>query len=278
MSLRFHKYEGTANDFIVVDASEVEGAALSASEVRRLCDRHRGIGADGVLLLSVRNGHPAMDVLNADGSTSEMCGNGLRCVARHLVRTGRASNDFVVETGAGPHRCVVVGDDIEIRMRVPSLEPSRVPVLADGPLRDTPLRFEDDEVRLTAVSMGNPHAVTFDEGLDRLALGPRIGRDGRFPEGVNVGFGRFEGDELVLDVFERGAGWTQACGTGACAAVVAAVETGRAARSVPVRVRLPGGVLTVTVEGPDVGVLMRGPARFVFDGVAPRDRPVEVAG
>lgn len=265
VSIPFRKYEGTANDFVVVDARHGDVPALDPAAVARICDRHRGVGADGVLVIGQAGELPSMTVLNADGSTSEMCGNGLRCVVRYLVGDA-TSGEITVMTGAGPHRCIVKGELVEVAMRVPSLVPSEVPVVADAPLIDAPIEFSGHRIRFTAVSMGNPHAVTFDPDLDRAVLGPRVGRDPRFPQGVNVGFGRIEGSTLELHVFERGAGFTQACGTGACAAAVAAVVTGRARRGETLEVRLPGGPLAITVGAADEPVRMRGPARFVFEG------------
>jgi diaminopimelate epimerase len=263
--VRFSKYEGLGNDFVLVD-----GPALDAARVKALCDRHRGIGADGVIAIDRAGERPYMRVVNSDGSTPEMCGNGLRCVALHLVRTGvfAARQSFVVDTDAGPHGCSLDGDLVTIEMAVPSLEPASLPVLADGPLVDAPFSIGDETLRVTAVSMGNPHAVLFDEvGMRRLELGPRIGSDPRFPRGVNVGFARTTGDAIELFVFERGAGWTEACGTGAAAAAVAAVETGRFARDARIPVDLPGGRLVIEVGAAGRRVTMTGPARHVFDGV-----------
>ena len=263
--MRFAKYEGLGNDFVLVDAA----AEVGPAQARRICDRHRGVGADGVLL--VRRAPARMDVLNADGSVAQMCGNGLRCVVWHLHRVGALEGpEVVVDTAAGPHRCWLRGDgDVEVEMRAGSLRPGDVPVRSDGPLLDAPLLEQDGApVHVTAVGMGNPHAVVFDPvGDARRTLGPRIQADRRFPEGVNVGFARAIPGGFELHVLERGSGWTQACGTGACAAVVAAVATGRARRGEPTVVRLPGGALTITVG--DDAVRMRGPARHVFDGVLP---------
>jgi diaminopimelate epimerase len=273
-TLRFSKYEGIGNDFLVVDVDDELGRVLGPDAARRLCDRHLGVGGDGLLLVGERDGRPSMKVINADGSVPEMCGNGLRCVALHLARTGRVQGgSIVVDTDAGPHECEIDahGDagSVEVVMRAPSFTPASLPIRAEAPLVGG--RFEVDGAALTAtaVSMGNPHLVTFDEVGDRRAtLGPRIERDPRFPQGVNVGFGVLSGDgrEIVLDVWERGAGWTRACGTGACAAVAAAVETGLAARGEPITVRLPGGALAIRVGAPGEPVRMRGPARYVFGG------------
>ncbi|MFO0696295.1 MAG: diaminopimelate epimerase [Polyangiales bacterium] len=272
MELRFEKYEGIGNDFLVVDGNDEAARALSPEVVRALCDRHRGVGGDGVLIVGTTP-RLSMRVINADGSIPEMCGNGLRCVALHVRRAGlSASPSFVVDTDAGPHECHVSSADVEalveVEMRVPTLVPSAVPVVSDGPLVDGTFPVDDRSLAVTCVSMGNPHVVTFDDvGDARFSLGPRLERDPRFPEGVNVGFARPRGDGgLVLHVFERGAGWTEACGTGACAAAVAAVETGRAARGTPIPVRLPGGELVIRVGAEGERVRMTGPARHVFSG------------
>jgi diaminopimelate epimerase len=273
MQLAFSKYEGLGNDFIVVDADRA--ASLGPAQAIALCDRHRGVGADGVLLVDTRGEQPSMRVINADGSVPEMCGNGIRCVALYLHRQG-AGAAMRIDTDAGPHACEVAGDAqgartaalVTVAMQPGTLVPDRIPVLASGPVIDAPFEIEGQTLHLTAVSMGNPHAVSFDDvGERRLALGPAVGRDRRFPRGVNVGFARQLGSaQLELAVFERGSGWTQACGTGACAAAIAAVETGRARRGVPIEVRLPGGALSIAVSGRDQPVAMTGPARYVFEG------------
>ncbi|NLY95760.1 MAG: diaminopimelate epimerase [Myxococcales bacterium] len=272
MQLRFAKYEGLGNDFIVVAAHDEAASAIDAETARLLCDRHKGVGADGVLLVGVRD-VLSMHVINADGSVPEMCGNGLRVAALFAAEAqGRDRLDADFETGAGPHTVSVARTArtawVDVGMRVPSLVPAEIPVAVDAPLVDADFEVDGMMLRVTAVSMGNPHLVTFENvGERRRTLGPRLERDPRFPAGVNVGFGAFEGDELVLHVWERGAGWTLACGTGACAAAVAAVETGRAKRGEPIAVRLPGGKLTIRVGEPHERVRMGGPARHVFDGV-----------
>jgi diaminopimelate epimerase len=277
-TLTFEKYEGLGNDFVIVEAP---ASSLTVDQVRALCDRHRGVGADGVLFVDTAGERPAMRVINADGSVAEMCGNGLRCVALHLARKGAApiGSPFAVDTDSGPHLCRVLELDgargtVEVAMRHASLAPGEVPVRHEGPMIDVELMPLGTPVRVTAVSMGNPHAVLFDDASEaaRAALGPAIQDDPRFPEKANVGFARMlatggEGRRAMeLHVYERGAGWTEACGTGACAAVVAAVETGRAARGEPVEVRLPGGPLEIVVGAPGERVRMTGPARHVFAG------------
>lgn len=272
MELSFEKYEGIGNDFLVVD-DPAAADRMDPALAMRLCHRHRGVGGDGVLLTGLRDGRPFMRVFNADGSVPEMCGNGLRCVAFHLVRSGRAraAEPFVVETDAGDHTVVVqrvlgVEADVEVTMRAPSLQPADLPLEAERPWIDEPIEVLGRLVRVTAVSMGNPHAVLFEENDERDALGPALERDARFPARVNVGFASRTARGLELAVWERGVGWTMACGTGACAAAVAAVETGRAERGRPLPVRLPGGELTIFVGDEGAPVRMTGPARHVFSG------------
>lgn len=272
MRVPFAKYEGLGNDFVVIDLERV-GGVPNAEQVVRMCDRHLGIGADGVLIVSSAAGRASMKVVNADGSVPEMCGNGIRCVALHLRREGRVGDArFEIDTDAGPHACRVLepaeSGMVEVFMRAPTLTPAEVPIVAEAPVVDEMFVVLGQVLRVTAVSMGNPHAVTFDEpGERRDAIASVLQRDARFPHHANVGFARVAGPQsLDLAVLERGAGWTRACGTGACAAAVAAVETGRARRDAPIEVRLPGGTLTVAVGAPGERLSMTGPARHVFDG------------
>lgn len=273
MNLPFYKYEGLGNDFIIIEKASLGGVQLSIEQAIALCDRHRGIGADGVLVLDVDA--PSMHVINSDGSVPEMCGNGMRCAALHLARrAGESSLEVSIDTLAGPHACLVVdvpgSESVAVQMAPPSLVPSDLPLSSDSPWRDRELEVASRTLQLTGVSMGNPHAVTFDDvGEARFEIGPAIQADPHFPEGVNVGFvSELDSVSMRLDVLERGAGWTQACGTGACAAAVAAVETGRARRGEQLSVHLPGGTLMITVGEPGASVLMQGPARFVFRGEA----------
>jgi diaminopimelate epimerase len=271
VNLLFYKYEGLGNDFLIIEKQALDGVQLTTEQAIALCDRHLGVGADGVLILDVEA--PSMDVINSDGSVAQMCGNGIRCAALHLARrSGVPTLEVTIHTLAGPHSCVVVSrpgaESVAVQMSPPSLVPSDLPLSAASPWLDHPLTVDGRTLHLTGVSMGNPHAVTFDEvGAERLQLGPAVQSDPHFPEGINVGFvSEQDGSTMRLDVLERGAGWTRACGTGACAAAVAAVETGRARREAPLSIRLPGGTLIVTVGAHGDRVLMQGPARFVFAG------------
>jgi diaminopimelate epimerase len=265
---RFEKYEGLGNDFLVVDAADEN--VLPPAAVVALCDRHFGVGADGVLLvLPARSPACAarMRVINADGSVPEMCGNGLRCVALHLARRARAARDHAhgndlelrVETDAGERACRLEGGGAEARVTV---DMGLVRVLGDRPLT-----VDGRSVVVAVADAGNPHAVLFGEFTrsDAERLGPRIATHPEFPRGTNVEFARIGDDGIDLVVWERGVGITLACGTGACATAAVACARGLATCARPVTVRLPGGALEVTIEESGRAT-MRGPARHVFSG------------
>ncbi len=258
MALAFWKYQGLGNDFVVVEAERL----MAREAAVRLCDRRRGIGADGVLsILPARSGGVAyMHIYNSDGSVAAMCGNGVRCVARHLAERRGLAGDVEIETDAGGRRCTVhPAASGGIEAVTVEMGPARYLGEQD---------FELGGERLTGhrVSMGNPHAVFFGQASRELAarLGPLVER--AVPGGVNAGFASGSGTVLDLVVWERGAGLTEACGTGACAAAVAGVQAGRIPPGVAIAVRLPGGTLAITVEAGLQRVLMRGPAERVFEG------------
>jgi diaminopimelate epimerase len=215
-----------------------------------------------------------MKVINADGSQPEMCGNGLRCLALFLVEQGlvpshQGRSEFVVQTDAGPHPVSVDTSvqpaQVRVHMRPASLLAREV--LRDGQGEWLERAFDDTGPKLTMVSMGNPHAVTFDHVADLPGTGPRLEKDARFRAGANIGFARLASPtKLDLTVWERGVGFTLACGTGACAAAVAAVETGRSPRGEELVVTLPGGPLRIRVGERGQPIEMTGPARHVFAG------------
>jgi diaminopimelate epimerase len=254
----FQKYEGLGNDFILV---EVGKERLAPKVVERLCDRHFGIGADGVLLVGPPTSAGAaatMTILNADGSQPEMCGNGLRCVALHVAsKIGRDAADLIVDTDAGALRCQVAKGEVEVDMgRLADLGP--VDIALDGRTH-----------RFSRISAGNPHAITFlpYEPREIDDVGPRVSTASVFPEGTNVEFAHLVDDGSIdLVVWERGVGRTLACGTGACATVGAACLEGKRSFGEPTIVRLPGGPLRVSVKRGSLETTMRGPARFVFQG------------
>jgi diaminopimelate epimerase len=266
--LRFDKYEGLGNDFVVVEAAD--DSAISPSQAVALCDRRFGIGADGVLLvLPSRTSRSAarMRVLNADGSIPEMCGNGLRCVVLHEARRSPAAHassklsdvELVIDTDAGERACRL------------DAAGSHATVTVDmGAIRvqdERALEVDGERVVVALADAGNPHAVLFGDfsRADAERLGPRIERHADFPRGVNVEFARVGADGIDLVVWERGVGITLACGTGACATVAVACAKQLTRRGTPVSVRLPGGPLEVTID--ETGrATMRGPARHVFSG------------
>jgi diaminopimelate epimerase len=260
--LRFTKYEGLGNDFLVVDAPNE--SLLDASRVANLCDRHFGVGGDGVLLVTPPRSLGAratMVVLNADGSRPEMCGNGLRCVALHLATQDRAQGvSFIVDTDAGPR---LVAIDRADRTASVSVGMGR-----GLPEPDLSYAFRGANCNFTRVSMGNPHAICFDAGFDEATLdelGPAVSAN--FESGTNVELVTTRGDgTLDVIVWERGVGRTLACGTGACAVVVAAARQGRVPFDTEIEVRLPGGALYVSVARETLEVTMRGPAKQVFSG------------
>lgn len=302
MELPFVKMHGLGNDFVFLEDLADE-LALSEGQVRWLCDRHFGIGADGVIVVKPADDPSCtarMHYINADGTLAQMCGNGVRCFAKYLVDhgiVGPEATELRAQTLAGP-RDIRFKRDAEGRMAratvdmgAPILEPAQVPVAAqanataeDGTpcVRELPLESPWGTFSFTCVSMGNPHAVCFpdvpalpdelfadpaDKRLETLDL-DRVGaffeRHEAFPEKTNVEFARVDGEgRLTMRVFERGCGETLACGTGTCATVVAAALTGRSGRAADVT--LLGGVLHIewTAEG---RVLMTGPAATSFQG------------
>lgn len=281
MTMQFTKLHGAGNDFILIDesAAATPGApadwALRAPE---LCDRHWGIGADGILLLlpsaiaDVR-----MVVINPDGTEAEMCGNGIRCVARYWADAGRLVNGaLAVETGAGVlHPEILEGRQIKVLMGRPRLARHEIPM--QGPPADSVLNepLQGLNLPITAVSMGNPHAVAFVQSMESMPffeIGPLVESHAAFPNGANAGFAEIIAPNRVkLMVWERGAGPTMACGTGACAAVVAGVLTGRLERRS--YVHLPGGTLEIEWT-PEGDVYMTGPAEPVYSGaLAPGGLP-----
>jgi diaminopimelate epimerase len=291
MALPFTKVEGLGNDFLVVDLRPGRPAATAAGPspedpavVRALCDRRFGVGGDGVLaILPSLTADARMRVLNADGSEAEMCGNGIRCVATLLHDTDPALRRpaLRIETGAGVLSLqldVEAGSEGRVRavavdMGRPRLTRDEIPILPRGTtsvVRE-PISARGRTFQMTAVSMGNPHAVIFVDdptSLRPLAdeFGPLFETAERFPNRTNVEFAYVRpSGEIDLVVWERGSGITMACGTGACATVVAACLEERLPPGRETTVHLPGGPLSITVEKSYSTVLMRGPARSLFD-------------
>ncbi len=271
---RIFKYHGLGNDFVVLDRRQT-GMDIDADTARWICDRRRGIGADGVLsLLPSAVAAARMVVHNADGSIAEMCGNGLRCAVKYLVdHSSERPEHMDVETGAGVLACLPSQGAQGVSEVDVSMGPARL-VAANLPSGATGQPFLQATVPGhpgllgTAVSMGNPHLVLLDRPLDEAErLGPVLERHPAFPDRTNVEFVRVEPDGLTVVVWERGCGLTQACGTGACAAAAAAVRAGRLPEDAWLRVTLPGGDLHLRVPADLSDIRLRGPATFVFEGV-----------
>jgi len=272
MRLAFTKMQGLGNDFVVIDAI-TQRVALDPEQIRRLADRHYGVGCDQVLLVE-RPRQPGVDfryrIFNADGGEVEQCGNGARCFARFVRDRGLIDRDRIrVETAGGPITLQLEPDgQVTVDMGQPRFEPAEIPFLAERRAPSYRLRLEGAEVDIGAVSMGNPHAVLRVDALERAAvaeLGPAIERHSRFPERTNVGFMEVvDRGHIRLRVHERGAGETLACGSGACAAV--AVGRMQGLLNACVQVTLPGGRLTVHWPGEGQSLAMTGPAEPVFEG------------
>lgn len=262
---RFEKWEGLGNDFVILEARE--GLAFGPAEARVLCDRRRGIGADGVLVVERPAGQaPRMIVWNADGSRPEMCGNGLRCVAAHIASESEKSmSEFVIATDAGPRTCLVERAAVGIFEVTVGMGTARI----TGELT---VSVGGREHRFQKVDVGNPHAISFEpfEDADLDRIGPAVATS--VPGGTNVELCRVQkvdaGDTPWIEVivWERGVGRTLACGTGACAALAAACEAGFVPFDKPARMALPGGELLITVGAERRDIVMKGPARKVFAG------------
>ncbi|MFA4987506.1 MAG: diaminopimelate epimerase [Candidatus Brocadiia bacterium] len=277
MRVPFTKVEGCANDFVVVDLRvDCSSAEMVRAHAPQICDRRRGVGADGVLLLVPGDdGLTMMRVINADGSESEMCGNGIRCVALCMSFLGEISEVHRIQTLAGilDVECISTEADqamFRVNMGRPILKPALIPTtLGDVKAVDQALATPIGIAMFTCVSMGNPHAVTFVDSLDKLdiaAIGPAIENHPAFPRRTNVEFALMEShSQARVRVWERGSGETMACGTGACAVAVAANITSRGSKSMDVI--LPGGKLRIDWDGGEEPVFMTGPARISYSGV-----------
>jgi diaminopimelate epimerase len=272
----FYKYHGLGNDFVLIDAVE-KPIKMDAQTAQRLCDRHTGVGADGILMVLPSKKAPfRMRIYNADGSEAQMCGNGLRCFARHLIDHRLAKGPRLeVETGRGVLACEVFRkkngtiESVKVEMGRAVFERSRLPMMGSGEFIQGEIECRGRKVKGTAVSMGNPHLVVFGSADRMLAaeLGPLLERHEFFPERINVGFAKILGRKKIdLIVHERGCGITLACGTGACAAVAAAARLGWVDFDREIEVSLPGGSLWIQVPVDFTGVSMRGPAELLFKG------------
>jgi len=275
-NMAFTKMHGAGNDFVVLDLRDGRHAP-DAELCARIADRQTGIGCDQLLTIEAPRSDGAIAsyrIWNADGSIARQCGNGARCVAAWLVRDGAApaAEDFVIDSPAGTHAVLRDADGgFVIDMGMPDFTPAAVPLHGWDVAQDEYLRDVDGvAVRFGAVSMGNPHAVidVADVATAPVAeLGPALQANAAFPQSVNVGFAEvISHDHLRLRVYERGAGETRACGSGACAAVAVLTRRGRIDRDREIAVELPGGTLRIRYDQADGHIRMGGPVAFVFEG------------
>lgn len=271
--LKFTKMHGLGNDFVVIDAIN-QTINLSESQIRFLADRHLGIGCDQLLLVE-NSSLPECDfkyrIFNADGGEVAQCGNGARCFARFVRDKGLSTKDTIsVETASGIiYPSIQADGQVMVDMGLPRFVPAEIPFTHDQQADSYTLEIaEHASLEIGAVSMGNPHAVTIVDDIATAEvdeIGPLVESHARFPERVNVGFMQITSPNTInLRVYERGAGETQACGTGACAAVVSGIKRGLLEKNVTVS--LPGGELMIAWPDDTSSVFMTGPATHVFDG------------
>ncbi|MCG3732972.1 diaminopimelate epimerase [Vibrio cincinnatiensis] len=272
MHFHFSKMHGLGNDFMVVDCI-TQNVFFSPEMIRRLANRHTGVGFDQLLVVEAPY-DPETDfhyrIFNADGSEVEQCGNGARCFAR-FVRMKGLTNKYQLSVSTKKGKIILSieeDDQITVNMGEPEFEPSKIPFRAKQAEKTYIMRVDEQTLFCGAVSMGNPHVVTVVEDVttaDVQTLGPLLESHERFPERVNAGFMQvIDRQHIKLRVYERGSGETQACGSGACAAVAVGIAQGILDHTVTVQ--LPGGHLEIRWQGPGKPLYMTGPATHVFDG------------
>jgi diaminopimelate epimerase len=281
--MQFTKMHGAGNDYVYVDCFRQPAPDAPAELARALSDRHRGIGGDGLILICPSDiADASMRMFNADGSQAEMCGNGIRCLAKYVYEHGICrQTSMTVETGRGVLTLELALDgsrvsQVRVDMGEPLLAATQIPTRLPGdPVVNVPMAVDGKSFRVTCVSMGNPHCVTYvDDATDELVLGigPKVEVSPHFPDRTNVEFVEvLSRKEVRQRTWERGSGETQACGTGASAVCVAGVLTGRTDRQLTVH--LPGGDLALEWNEADNHVYMTGPAVEVFAGEWPTSGP-----
>ncbi len=276
MPIEFAKYHGLGNDFILIDNRHSSEPVLTPEQAVSMCDRHFGIGADGVIFaLPGQNGTDyTMRIFNSDGSEPEMCGNGIRCLAKFIadLEGEKAKTEYRIHTLAGVISPELRSDSqVKVDMGLPRLMAAEIPTTLAAPdakVIDVPIEVADKSWSVTCVSMGNPHCITFVEDVSAVALGtvgPQFEHHPAFGQRTNTEFIQvIRPDYVKMRVWERGAGVTLACGTGACAAVVAGVLVGKCDRTTAVE--LPGGLLEIEWAEVSGRIYMTGPAQRVFTG------------
>jgi diaminopimelate epimerase len=272
MKLNFTKMQGAGNDFVVID-SYTQPVSLTTGQIKFIANRFFGVGCDQLLMVEKTN-TPNVDfryrIFNADGGEVEQCGNGARCFVRFVVEKGLTQKrEISVETASGMISLKLQDDgQVTVNMGAPRFLPAQIPFEASAQQTLYPLALTQAEIQISAVSMGNPHAVTVVDDIDTAPVaeyGPQIESHPRFPQRVNAGFMQVLNPHTInLRVYERGSGETLACGTGACAAAVSGMQLGLLTSPVVVNTR--GGQLTIAWDGEGKPVMMTGPAEIVFEG------------
>ncbi|OYY49342.1 MAG: diaminopimelate epimerase [Methylophilaceae bacterium 17-44-8] len=272
MKLNFTKMQGAGNDFVVID-SYSQAISLTTEQIRHIANRYLGVGCDQLLMVE-KTETPHVDfryrIFNADGGEVEQCGNGARCFVKYVVEK-RLTNqhEISVETASGVITLALQNDgQVIVNMGAPQFLPADIPFIANEQSNLYTLALSNTTIQITAVSMGNPHAVTLVDNVDVAPVaefGPQIESHPSFPQRVNAGFMQVVSPhEINLRVYERGSGETLSCGTGACAAAVSGIQLGLL--SSPVSVNTRGGKLSIAWDGKDSPVMMTGPAVIVFEG------------
>jgi diaminopimelate epimerase len=272
MKLRFTKMQGAGNDFVVIDATRAP-VNLSHAQIQHIANRYFGVGCDQLLMVESTT-TPDVDfryrIFNADGGEVEQCGNGARCFVRFVVDKGLTDkHEIKVETASGVISLKLQEDgQVTVDMGAPRFTPAQIPFEAEQQATTYELPLASETITVSAVSMGNPHAVMLVDNVhtaEVASLGPQIESHPQFPQRVNAGFMQVLNEhEINLRVYERGSGETLACGTGACAAAISGIQLGTLQS--PVKVHTRGGILTIQWAGGESPVLMTGPAEIVFDG------------
>jgi diaminopimelate epimerase len=272
MHIKFTKMQGIGNDFVVIDGYS-HAIDLTSVQIRQLADRHFGVGCDQLLLVE-KPTNPTADfryrIFNADGGEVEQCGNGARCFVRFVHEKKLTDKTQICVETANELIYPQLEDNglVTVNMGAPRFEPAQIPFLVDQSALTYSLNIHNTQIEIVTVSMGNPHAVQIVDNIDSAPLqsqGPLIENHPQFPQRVNAGFMEIINlHEIKLRVFERGAGETLACGTGACAATVAGIRLGKLVS--PVKVSMRGGDLNIRWDGNNAAVMMTGPALSVFEG------------
>lgn len=273
--MNFTKMQGTGNDYIYVNCFDQPFPNNPGELSRKLSDRHFGVGSDGIIFISPSKvANLRMDIYNADGSRAEICGNGLRCVGKYAYERGLSkSKQLLVETMAGTRKMTLDVENecvktVRVNMGAPVLKPSRIPIRAGGnSVINMPVEVNGQRYYITAVSMGNPHCVIFTDSVDSIELaqvGPTLEKHELFPRRTNVEFAELTDAGIKVRVWERGAGETLACGTGAAAVLAAAVLNGKSGRRAKLFLR--GGELLAQWDKSTNAIYLTGGAEFVFDG------------